>query len=283
MLSAAPPNIMAFALGLPLACIAIFLLFGWIRDGRMPRLLPVLAVCVLLINLLAAGGIAFPGVAGSLWLLMALGLQGEQPKSIGRFGAWSALAVILIMGILCYRTAYSPVLACRTQLQLSENSQLKLGERLEAAAVADPWSAEPWRRIANQLCVWNERLEKDVYRRFEEAVGNIARLEPNSSSSWAMIGDWYSVAATKYDKNGEKAAPEAARKALDAYRRTVKLYPNSAMNRAKLAETYRAVGDLEGFRREAETALRLDEATPHTDKKLPNDVRKRLAAGLADK
>lgn len=296
MLSAAPPNIMAFALGLPAACIAVALLFGWIRDGRMPPLLPTLAVAVLLINLLAAGGIIFPGVAGSLWLLMALGLQGDKPKLAGKLWNWTALAVIVVLGIVCYRTAYSPVLKCQTLLGKQTSNFIDPTNHrymsIKAAIAADPWSAEPWRHLAVfDLTYWFESfsdgrtnsLALDSYRCFEEAVGNIARLEPNSSSNWAMIGDWYSVAAAKYDKNGKKTAPEAARKALDAYRRTVELYPNSAMNRAKLAEACRSVGDFDGFRREAESSLWLDKVTPHADKKLPDDVRKRLTAGLADK
>ena len=265
-LSAAPPNIMAFALGLPVACIAVALLFGWIRDGRMPPLLPALAVGVLLINLLAAGGIAFPGVTGSLWLLMALGLQGDKPKPVGKPWNWTALAVIIVLGIVCYRTAYSPVLGCQARLQKQMSGKMIAAikiEHLEAAVAVDPWSAEPWRNLAAiELAIWTNYLDANTYRRFEEAVGNIARLEPNSSSNWAIIGDWYSLAAAKYDKNGKKAAPEAPQKALDAYRRTVELYPNSALNRAKLAEAYRAVGDFEGYHSEAEAALWLDKATP---------------------
>ena len=63
----------------------------------------------------------------------------------------------------------------------------------------------------------------------------------------------------------------------------MQLYPNSALYRAKLAEACRAAGDQPAFRREAEAALRLDNLTPHTDKKLPADVRNRLTEGLGGK
>ena len=49
---------------------------------------------------------------------------------------------------------------------------------------------------------------------------------------------------------------------------------------ARLAEACRAVGDQPAFRRQAEAALRLDNATPHSDKKLPADLRDRLQQGL---
>ena len=48
------------------------------------------------------------------------------------------------------------------------------------------------------------------------------------------------------------------------------------MYRAKLAEAYRAAGEPAAFRREAEAALRLDQLTPHPDKKLPAELRSRL-------
>jgi len=282
MIGAASPGIMPVVLSLPSACIAIALLFGWIRDGRMPRLLPALAVVVLLINLLAAGGISYAGVAGSLWLLMALGLQGERPKSLHAVWAWTALAGMLALGAVCYRTAYSPVLACHTLLHLSEKEPARAEDHLAAAATADPWSAEPWRRMAIvELDLWNRSLDKDAFRRFEQAAENLSQLNPNSSNTWSMIGDWYSQAAMKTDPIGKKAAPDAASKALAAYKRAVELYPNSAIKRAKLAEAYRTEGEPEAFRREAETALRLDTATPHADKKLPDDVRSSLTAKLA--
>jgi hypothetical protein len=38
----------------------------------------------------------------------------------------------------------------------------------------------------------------------------------------------------------------------------------------------KASGDEEEFRREADRALELDELTPHKDKKLPQDIKRRL-------
>ncbi len=63
---------------------------------------------------------------------------------------------------------------------------------------------------------------------------------------------------------------------MDAYRRAVDLYPNSALNRANMAEAYLAAGDEVLFRSQAEYALWLDGITPHVDKKLPAAVRERL-------
>ncbi len=86
MLSAAPPGRAAVLLGLPLAALAVLLMWAWIENGRLPRLLPAVGVVVVLIDLLATGGIGFPAVAEALWLLLALGLQGEQPRA---FRPWA--------------------------------------------------------------------------------------------------------------------------------------------------------------------------------------------------
>ncbi len=239
MLSEAPPSPMAVLLGLPLAGIAVALLLGWIRDGRMPRLLPALGVAVLLVNLLAAGGISLPSVAGSLWLLMALGLcacecdettsfsgrrhVGQEPENqadvpsaakrrwaLNQFWIWIALAVALALAITCYYTAYSPVLACQSQLRFSERQPSQAVAHLEAAAAADPWAAEPWRRLAALgFLVWRQSPTEDRYERFERAVDNLARQAPNSAATWAAIGDWYFQAAAATGRTGKRIAPGA--------------------------------------------------------------------------
>ena len=284
MLSAAPPSATVVLLGLPLACIAVVLLLGWIREGQLPRLLPALAVAVLLMNLLTAGGIGMPGVAGSFWLLMALGLTGQQPRMLRTLWAWAALSGAIALAVACYATAYSPVLGCQAQLRLSERDPARVVKHLEAAAAADSWATEPWRRLAAvEFDNWRRSPTNDAYQRFERATANLTRLAPHSAQSWSAIGDWYSQAASITDRSGNGIAAGAVSRAVEAYLRTVDLYPNSALNRAKLAEAYRTAGDREAYRREAETALRLDKATPHADKKLPAVLRDRLKHNLSEK
>jgi hypothetical protein len=59
-------------------------------------------------------------------------------------------------------------------------------------------------------------------------------------------------------------------------RKAAELYPNSAVNRAKLAIVLRAAGKEADYEAERRSALRLDELTPHLDKKLPAELRKSL-------
>ena len=288
LMSAAPPGAAAVLLGLPLATIAVLLLWGWIREGRLPGLLPAVGVVVVLVALLAAGGIGLPSVAGTLWLLLALGLGGRWPRVLPSYAAWSALTVGITLAVVCYLSAYNPVLNCQANLRLAERelrvSEPRLAraaEHLEAAAVADPLSAEPWRQLAAvNFEAWWQQPNQRAYRRFEQCSATALELAPNCAPAWLAAGDWYFRVYSRPDQPDRKIAGDALDKAVDAYRHAARLYPNSAVYRAKLAEAYRAAGDQSAFRQEAEIALRLDDATPHLDKKLPAELQGRLSRGL---
>ncbi len=295
MLSAAPPGTTAVPLGpfghvnvatavllgLPLAAATVAVLLGWIREGRMPGWLPAVAVVVLLVDLLAAGGIGLPGVAGTFWLLLCLGLQGHGLRTCRGWGAWAGLAAAIALAVACFNTAYSPVLSCQARMRVSERMTDRAVEQLKAAAAADPLSAEPWRQLAAAwFDGWWRTPSQALFEQFERADANVLRLAPNSAPDWLASGDWYLAAALKTDRQGKKLVPGALGKAVEAYQKAVELYPNSAVHRARLGEAYRAAGEPAAFRREAEAALRLDHLTPHPDKKLPADVRNRLLHGL---
>jgi len=268
LLVAAPPGIAPVLLGLPLAAVAMVLLLGWIREGSLPGWLPAVGVAVLLIDLSAAGGIGLPSVAGTFWLLLAIGLQGRRSQAYGAGIAWAALAGAIALTVACYSTAYRPVLGCLAELRLADRLPTQAVEHLEAAAAADPLSAEPWQRLAAaRFEAWRQAPSPAAFDRFEEADAKTLQLSPNSASTWLLSGDWYSDAS-------------ANDKAVAAYGQAVRLYPTSALSRAKLAEAYAAAGNRPAFRREAQAALRLDQATPHADKKLPAKLREKLRHDL---
>jgi hypothetical protein len=284
MLSAAPPSLIAIMIGLPLAGLTIAALWGWVRDGWLPPLLPALGVAVLLINLLAAGGIAMPGVAGTLWTLMAVGLCGVWSKVLSRAAAWLLLASSLCMAVACYLTYYRPVLDAQMNMRMAEQNPEHAAEWLQAAAKSDPLAAEPWRRLmVAKFANYPHNLGREPLDRLHHAVKEFLRLNPNSASAWMTVGDGYSILAPAFSDALEDAKRETQAKALRAYRRTVELYPNGAIQRAKLALALYQAGDRPAFRREAQSALQLDEITPHEDKKLPPDVREQLLRGLQEK
>jgi tetratricopeptide (TPR) repeat protein len=68
------PDLIVLTLGVPLAAVTVWLLHPWVVGGSLDARSAAIALLTLLVNLLAAGGIAFPGVSGSLWLLMGIAL-----------------------------------------------------------------------------------------------------------------------------------------------------------------------------------------------------------------
>jgi O-antigen ligase len=282
ILSAAPPSPAALLIGLPLAVATVALMFGWVRKGRLPRWLPGVGVVAILIALLAAGGIAMPSVAATFWLLLALGLEGQRQHFLRASTAWAALAGLLIMAGVCYSTAYEPVLHCQAELRMAEQQPTRAVAHLEAAAAADPLSAEPWRQLASiEFETWARQPDEATFRHFTHDIEKVAERAPHSADLWMTVGDWQLRAFSINHRRGKRlASEENVQAAIGAYSRAVRLYPNSAMCHARLAEAYLATVDRAAFAREAETALRLDRITPHKDKKLPLQLRDRLSAEL---
>jgi O-antigen ligase len=268
LLAAAPPGYAPVLIGMPAAAVALVLLRGWVREGEMPGWLPGVGVAAMLIALLTSGGIGIPSVAGSLWLLLALGLEGRRHRVLPGGVAWAALAAMLLLAFACYRTAYWPVLNCQAEMRWAERQPSRMAEHLEAAAAADPLTAEPWRQLAGlAFGRWRQTQSAEDWFQFTRARDKMLSLDPRSSLAWLAAGDWASQSG---------AAAEHVQYAVRAYRRAAALYPNSALIRAKLAESLWKAGERVDFRTEAEWALRLDGITPHEDKNLPAELRERL-------
>ena len=112
------------------------------------------AVGALLVNLLAAGGITYPCIADSLWLLLAMTLNlvdyGKQPiagrqPSVHALSQTSGTIISILLGGLLLGamvTEYQPVLGARLQLGLASSSLAErktalVRQNLEAAVAAD--------------------------------------------------------------------------------------------------------------------------------------------------
>lgn len=285
-----PPVGLVFAEGQLLAALliggaAVLLMWPWILNGTLTARLPLVGVLVLAISLLAAGGIAFPGVAGSLWLLAAIALnlsEGElSAPSHGpraRWAMWTGLSLVACGTVACYLTAYAPVLSARAAMTRADALEAATDARVNAyleAASGDPLSAEPWRAVAEiEIArLKQDPAKADTHARFVKATEKILALRPHSASLWREVGQWY---RQLYERGKN---PQAAETAAQALRNAADLYPNSPVIRAELAL---ALADTAGksasnaARRHAERALALDEATPHADKKLPEEIKKQL-------
>ncbi len=276
-MTAAPPLLAAVGVALPAAAVAAALLVPWVRGGQLPTLLPAVGVAVLLVHLLASGGISFPGVAGTLWLLAALGLRNQGCRHASWNVAAAGLVVVVALAAACYATAYGPVVRSQgkirsAQLALEDGKFDRAEQLLEAAANDDAWAAEPRQQLsAIALARWKQTGDSAALAHFEGRVAAWLRLQPLGASAWQAAGEWYLEVFSRTRQ------PEHAEQAVALLRRAVALYPNSPIGRARLSMALQSAAQPTEARREAEEALRLDELTPHADKKLPPELRRRLA------
>lgn len=259
--------------GLAVSAIVLGLLTPWVHDGALPGGLPLLGSGVLTINLLAAGGISFPGVAASLWLLLALGLNltgADAPGHAlkGRSVALTACAAAALIGAFSW-SDYLPVMQSRLLLLQSESA---LGasreELLQSAAEADPRWSRPWEALeAIELSRWRGRHDRTAFKRWERAIEELNQRRPHSAAARLHAGnahlDAYQAAHQEHDLLA----------AISNYQQAVRLYPNHAENHARLAVALAAAGKLPEARRAAAETLRLDDLTPHEDQKLSEELR----------
>ncbi len=139
------------------------------------------------------------------------------------------LAGAVALAVACYSTAYRPVVECQAQLRLAERTPARAVEHLEAAAAADPLSAEPWQRLAAaRFEAWRLSPSRAAFEHFEQADAEALRLGAQLGPGLGCLGDWYLQAISAAKRRGEKAVDDAIGKAVAAYGRAVQLYPNSA-------------------------------------------------------
>jgi len=290
LLTAAPAKYPVLYIGLPLAIAAGAILAGWVQRGAIPPSLPALGVLVLLVDLSAAGGIGFAGVAGTLWILMALGLnlrERDAGRAQPRWGSLGLLAGSIGLFISCYSSGYGPVVRCQAAMESARRNPLRQEQYLQEAALADPLSAEPWSQSAAlAFDLWKQITggslprgwsEADVAKageillgRFEQCTGELAKRAPNSSPAWFAAGERYEQV---YDKTGKRPYLE---KGIECYGSATGLYPNNATYHGRLAISMRKMGDVVPSQEEATLALRLDDLNPHSDKKLDRKLRNSL-------
>jgi O-antigen ligase/tetratricopeptide (TPR) repeat protein len=288
-----PLTTAALASGIFMFAAAILLTSPWVHAGHLPRLLPAIAAIVLLVNLLAAGGISFPGVAGSLWLLLAVSMAQASldtpPRFLTRLPILACIAAVGALTAACYFTGYEPVMTCRQALMVAARYQSSPGNyeaNLIRAANADPWATEPRKRLASlEYELWEKRYTGDALTDFERAAQRIVEQQPQSSAAWRQKGDWYwnIVLRIRDVSEARKKTQEYTKVALEAYQRAAELYPNHALTRAKLAQAWQESGKHAKASQEAAEALRLDAITPHTDQKLPETLRELMQKIAANK
>ncbi len=275
-----PVESIVLPLALTVGLGTVGLLQGWVRQGDLPTWTIAAAMGVLLLNLLAAGGVGFPGVAQTGWVLLAclLNLRGRVVRwSPPRAATVAIGAAALALPVLCFLTLYRPVLQCQAELNQGNAYRLQGQFRdaeaaYTAAAASDPFSSVPWLSRAQ---LYHDLLRNgggDAERRsFREATDQAQGRDPRSSSLMTRIGHWY-LTLQPPAAQALTPAQEDAQDAAVAYQRASDLYPHGNMERAQLAWAHYLAGDLRRAGQEAAEALRLDGLVPHQERKLSQRI-----------
>jgi O-Antigen ligase len=253
-----------------------------------------LAACVtLVVHLCGAGGIAMPAVSQMLLALAALSLvvPSDAPRKTARDDgrrspiAWLAVVGLGLTAVGFAITALVPVSRCQFWERTASAALFTGGSDARAvadagfqsASLADPWSAQPWRRrfelIDMEKAVRSNESFEAVVRLLDAAV------ERDPLNFWGQRAQgnlW--LAKWKLTSNREDA-----RRAAEWFRRAVVLYPTNVSLWADLSAALEAGEEPAAAVEAAQRALAQDEIyrqNGHVDRYLTDRVKSRLESLL---
>jgi hypothetical protein len=228
---------------------------------------------VLLVNLLVAGGFTMPAVAGSFWLLLAIGqtlAEGVRPaRPVPRGLGLTMFAGVAALAVVCHNTMYVPVVYAKARMDAALRDPRGPAVEWQNAANEDRWATEPRRLLCASLFdrLIKQPQDKFLNQRFRQATDELLRLRPHSSALWAQVAGWRMLV---YRGNRDADTLAAA---MEAAERATELYPANARRHVQLAIYLEMANLHEQARSEAAEALRLDDLTPHADQKLSTELR----------
>lgn len=235
------------------------------------------AAIALAVHLLGAGGIAMPAITQILIVLVAWGIaaprRGIAPDRTTAWQGWSVavLLVGLMVGFLA--TGLLPVKAVRGfQLQGRFASREAAIRATRQTALADPWSAEPWRNQFERLVAGgihsNESFESAV-----ESLQEAMRRDPANFWTPRTLGTLWT------QKWQVSRNTDDAEQAVRWLRQAHQLHPTNSGIQAELAFALEQSQDRTGAQIEARGALAQDEIYRrhgHIDRYLDDSTRQRL-------
>jgi O-antigen ligase len=248
------------------------------------------SAAVLFTHLLVAGGIAYPAVNLTLFLLVAISTMPRQPlddsddvvsqddsQSNRRIAVWQASSVAcIVLGVSSLMIGLAPVLRSETALRFGDYILTVQGDMGQArseymaAATADPLAPQPHLSLA-QLSFrssTNGRNEKYFAEAVTHALDAAAR-DPNSRIALHMVAKWY------YTRSLTLSEDNDAKEAVRWYREVLAGYPTQPTWNAEFALALENSGQQSEAKQQAIKTLTLENinrTANHTDRFLADDL-----------
>jgi hypothetical protein len=246
-------------------------------DREIPLSLIAVALTVLCVHLLAAGGVSVTSTAICLWLFAAVLAHRQENTEIGLRSARIGIAVFLMTAIVfVHQTGLKPILGAASPAMLAEEESdgFRRIALLRQAVQADPWSSAIRERLAAELFQFWLQRPGDPMRKTEmlEVQRQAVRLMPRSATLRFVFAERLNF---MFEKTGN---PELKAAALEYYHDAIELYPNFAKFRAPYALLlWKTAGESRKKQEEAlrqrDLALQFDGIMPHADQKLTPEQR----------
>ena len=187
------------------------------------------------------------------------------------------LSVGMTLAVCCYLSGYNPVLRSQAHSGAAEQEmfsgrQSEAEAELGAAAAADPLAAEPWRQLAAlTFADWRRDRRPETYQRFTQCMTTaLGQRLIRPPPGWRPATDTWKISA---QRGPAEALTPGPWRPIAVRWNCIPTTP-AAMPSWRWPAKRRATAPW--LRREARTALRLDQLTPHEDKKLPAELREKL-------
>ncbi len=273
----------------------VWFVVAWVMDRRAATTDPgdrfrdsaaaLAAAVTLTVHLLGAGGIGMPGVSQILVALVAMSLP---PPRVSIPTVPSARPIgPVVNGVVCAAvivgltaTSLLPVLKCRGLLRQGLAAGWSTGPNGRAtamtcfrqAALADPWSAEPWRHQFE----WSAAAGFQSNESFQTAVEQLLEARNRDPVNFWAPRNLGTVWHQKWQRTRER---EDARQAVEWLRRALDLYPTNAVIRAELAFALESADERADAVITAQSAIAQDDISHqqgHVDRYLDDSIRQRL-------
>ncbi|WP_417380434.1 O-antigen ligase family protein [Gimesia sp.] len=264
-----------------------------------PSLLPLAwgaAFIALCIHLTGAGGIAMPAITQTWLLLLALAFPVVTESGISDVSSVDqslpgsprteasihlralSLTACLILTFFFVVTSFAPTIQRKSVVIKAERSlvsgpSVRNAQRyFTQASQVDPLSPDPWQALA-ELEFREGEQNRSAFERGVELKKAAIQRDPLNPRQYYDLGRQLKQQYQASHQQNDMVA------ALENFSRAVDGYPNNSLYRAEYAEALSDAGKSAESQREAQHALKLDEANRrgrHVDKYLNEDTVSRM-------